>query len=96
MLTCPRCGIHSKPLMVPAHEYNRTLSILKEAVSYLREGKAQFAPNTTNSHVDVFLARYDAKESNAKTSGPTADTASTPDVGCSAASDCSTAAENNQ
>jgi hypothetical protein len=38
---------------------------LSEAISYLREGKAMFAPNTTNSHVDVFLARYDTEESNA-------------------------------
>jgi hypothetical protein len=38
---------------------------LAEAVSYLREGKAKFAPTTTNSHVDVFLAQYYAKESNA-------------------------------
>lgn len=31
---------------------------LKEAVAYLRQGKAQFAPTTTNSHVDLFLERW--------------------------------------
>lgn len=31
---------------------------LKRAVQYLREGKARFAPNTDNSHVDGFLAKY--------------------------------------
>ena len=42
-------------------------SLLEEAVSYLRQGKAKFAPNTTNSHVDIFLARFalrGVKESN--------------------------------
>jgi hypothetical protein len=29
---------------------------LEQAVKYLRQGKAEFAPNTTNSDVDVFLA----------------------------------------
>jgi hypothetical protein len=38
---------------------------LAEAVRYLRLGKAQFAPHTTNSDVDVFLARI-ATETEAK------------------------------
>ena len=32
---------------------------LGKAVSYLKEGKRKFAPNTTNSDVDCFLARID-------------------------------------
>jgi len=33
-------------------------AMLKLAVSHLRAGKAQFAPNTTNSLVDDFIAAY--------------------------------------
>jgi len=29
------------------------------AVKFIRQGKAQFAPNTTNSDVDDFLEAYD-------------------------------------
>jgi hypothetical protein len=32
---------------------------LEQAVKFLRQGKAQFAPNTTNSDVDVFLSSFD-------------------------------------
>jgi len=32
---------------------------LKQAVQYLREGKAKFTPNTTNSFVDEFLKRHE-------------------------------------
>lgn len=35
---------------------------LDTAVSYLRQGKAQFAPGTTKSLVDDFLARMDAQQ----------------------------------
>lgn len=31
---------------------------LKTAVRYLKEGKARFTPETTNSDVDVFLERF--------------------------------------
>jgi len=31
----------------------------KTALNYLRKGKKQFALNTTNSDVDMFLAKYD-------------------------------------
>lgn len=33
---------------------------LAEAVAFLRECKAQFAPRTTNSLVDDFLSKFDA------------------------------------
>ena len=33
---------------------------LEEAVKIIRQGKAQFAPHTDNSDVDVFLGRYDS------------------------------------
>lgn len=32
---------------------------LRVAVLYLREAKAKFAPNTTNSLVDTFIKEYD-------------------------------------
>lgn len=31
---------------------------LQTAVKYLREGKARFSPNTTNSDVDLFLEKH--------------------------------------
>lgn len=34
---------------------------LEEATGYLRQGKAQFMPGTTNSLVDTFLSRMDAR-----------------------------------
>ena len=40
-------------------ELDRLKELLNEAISYLREGKAKFSPHTTNSHVDVFLSRFD-------------------------------------
>jgi len=36
---------------------------LQKAVKYLKEGKAKFAPNTTNSFVDEFIAKHEIKES---------------------------------
>jgi hypothetical protein len=43
-------------------EENKELSVLrtalKTACQHLYEGKIQFAPNTTNSHVDDFLAKW--------------------------------------
>lgn len=33
-------------------------SMLERANQYLREGKAKFSPNTTNSFVDTWLADY--------------------------------------
>lgn len=35
---------------------------LEKAIGFLKKGKAKFAPNTTNSEVDVFLSEF--KESN--------------------------------
>ena len=32
---------------------------LEEAIRIIRQGKAQFAPNTTNSDVDCFLKKHD-------------------------------------
>lgn len=43
-------------------EVQRLEADLAEAIGYLRQGKAQFAPNTTNSLVDDFLARFAALE----------------------------------
>ncbi len=40
--------------------------LLHDAVKYLRAGKAQFAPKTTNSHVDYFLARIKRLEDEGK------------------------------
>lgn len=36
---------------------------LSTAVKYLKEGKKRFAPNTTNSHVDEFLKKYEKEKS---------------------------------
>lgn len=47
--------------MVKAHlmpEIDRLESELKTAVQYLREGKAQFMPHTTNSFVDDFITKH--------------------------------------
>ena len=38
-------------------ENHRLTKLLDEAVKYLKQGKAQFAPNTTNSLVDTFIDR---------------------------------------
>lgn len=42
---------------------------LAKAVQFLREGKAKFTPNTTNSFVDDFLADYEALEQARKGDG---------------------------
>jgi len=42
-------------------EIQRLREMLDEAVKYLRQGKREFAPNTTNSLVDGFLQRFDVK-----------------------------------
>ncbi len=42
-------------------EVERLRKDLSEAVRYLRAAKKQFAPNTTNSLVDDFLAKIDAR-----------------------------------
>ena len=39
-------------------ELIETRRALKEAVAFLRQGKAQFAPTTTNSLVDGFLEKW--------------------------------------
>ena len=39
-------------------ENERLKSVLALAVQYLREGKLKFAPDTTNSVVDIFLKDY--------------------------------------
>lgn len=38
-------------------EVERLEAIVAEAVRIIRQGKAQFAPHTTNSDADAFLAR---------------------------------------
>lgn len=43
-----------------AEEVRRLEKLLAEAIQYLREGKNKFAPHTTNSFVDDFLARNEA------------------------------------
>lgn len=39
-------------------QYNEMKEDFAKAIQFLREGKAQFAPNTTNSFVDDLLAKY--------------------------------------
>ena len=56
-------GFHVAEALVMDHkdlkkERDRALAMLKKAAQYLREGKAKFAPNTTNSFVDDWLAEY--------------------------------------
>jgi len=48
-----------------AHENERLREAMAAAVTIIRQGKAQFTPNTTNSDVDVFLSRYDPTERDA-------------------------------
>jgi len=44
------------------HVENESLrELLQLAVQYLKEGKAKFRPNTTNSFVDDFIAKHDTK-----------------------------------
>lgn len=43
-------------------ENTRLKAKLSEAVQYLREGKAKFAPEVTNSLVDDFLKSYERVE----------------------------------
>lgn len=42
--------------------YDEARADLKTAVKFLREGKARFTPNTTNSLVDDFLERMKGLE----------------------------------
>ena len=39
--------------------------MLEKAYRFLREGKAKFAPDTTNSRVDEWLADYEAQQARA-------------------------------
>ncbi len=41
-------------------ERDAVKAMCERANQYLREGKARFTPNTTNSFVDTWLAEYDA------------------------------------
>lgn len=45
------------------NEVNRLRTEYAEAVRIIKQGKAQFAPHTTNSDVDVFLARAENTKS---------------------------------
>jgi len=38
---------------------------LRTAVNYLRQGKIKYAPHTTNSLVDDFIAKHSGEDSNA-------------------------------
>lgn len=51
---CPEATYYIDTL---AEEVRRLEGLLVEAIMYLRQGKAKFAPHTTNSFVDEFLAR---------------------------------------
>ena len=46
-------------------DHNRIVAEMEEklriAVDYLKQGKKKFAPNTTNSDVDVFISDYESK-----------------------------------
>lgn len=42
-------------------ERDEIKAALTQAVDYLKQGKAKFAPNTTNSFVDDFIAKWDKK-----------------------------------
>lgn len=37
------------------------LNVIQQAVDYLKEGKAKFTSNTTNSFVDDFIKKWDRK-----------------------------------
>jgi hypothetical protein len=42
--------------------YREQKNDLERAIQYLREGKAKYAPNTTNSFVDELIAKYSEQE----------------------------------
>lgn len=43
-------------------QYNELRAEFAKAIVFLKEGKAAFTPNTTNSHVDVFLERHKGQQ----------------------------------
>jgi hypothetical protein len=43
-------------------EIERLREVLRHAIRLIRQGKAKFAPHTTNSEVDEFLLRHDSHE----------------------------------
>ena len=47
-------GVQFNPILVL-----HLLDDLDDAVQYLKQGKAKFTPNTTNSDVDYFLEKYE-------------------------------------
>lgn len=53
---------HVTPLDIPIGTVEHQLrDDLLEALKYLREAKRNFAPTTTNSHVDTLLKKYEGK-----------------------------------
>jgi hypothetical protein len=54
--------IGSKMILTLAQDIEELRSELSKAIDYLRVGKRKFAPNTTNSDVDVFLKKHDQEK----------------------------------
>jgi hypothetical protein len=48
-------------LIIAYDKIEKLRADLQIAVQYLKEGKIKFAPNTTNSFVDDFIAKHEAK-----------------------------------
>jgi len=46
-------------LLALIHEIQELREGFKEAVQIIKEGKHKFSPETTNSHVDYFLKKWD-------------------------------------
>lgn len=58
----PRDGVdlpHGAYHAINKRAYDLLKEELATAVRYLREGKAQFTPTTTNSHVDEFIKKHE-------------------------------------
>jgi hypothetical protein len=53
------CEHFEREYYLRGDEIDRLNELLSEAVLYLRQGKAKFAPHTTNSNVDEFLSKFD-------------------------------------
>lgn len=63
-------GIHGKPLMVPAHEYNRMLGVLVEARAYIAR---HTTPTVTEATHGSIVDRIDAITAPRQASNPAAD-----------------------
>jgi len=51
-------GLQDKLLLVEK-DLEKLREAFDQAVQYLKEGKAQFTPHTTNSFVDDFIKKWD-------------------------------------